>query len=435
MPRVIGYVRGASAQVTTEIFDNAVPERAVRLRGRRRGRAAAGRHHRAARHPVRGPAQASSTGPTGSSAPPTRSTTRARKRRVGAAFELYQYAQGIAAERRTEPKDDIITKLITAVDGDDDKLDDHEFDLFILTLAVAGSETTRNAMSHGLLALMNNPEQMQALRDAGPQVSEAAVDEILRWATPVSNFRRTATRDIELHGVQIPKGDSVVLSYASANYDETVFADPHQFDITRSPNPHVSFGGGGVHFCLGSHLARLEIRLHVRGAARAHRRHRARTVTSSGCGPVSSTASSTCRCVRRPRSRSRRRPVWRFERFHSADPACSSSPKRLRISSSSRRISSRARLAPRQKWVPLPNPRCGLGLRRMSKRAAPSNAASSRFAEPSQTRTLSPAIMACPARVVSVVAVRRLDGEGLVQRTISSTAVGKSERSARSASS
>jgi cholest-4-en-3-one 26-monooxygenase len=181
--------------------------------------------------------------------------------RAGAAIELYQYAQELAAQRRTQPQDDIITRLITAVDGDDDKLDDHEFDLFVLTLAVAGSETTRNAMSHGLLALMNNPQQMQALRDAGPQVSEAAVDEILRWATPVSNFRRTATRDVELHGVHIPKGDSVVLSYASANYDETVFAEPHQFDVARSLNPHVSFGGGGPHFCLGSHLAKLEIRL------------------------------------------------------------------------------------------------------------------------------------------------------------------------------
>ncbi len=181
--------------------------------------------------------------------------------RVGAAFELYQYAQELAVQRRAEPREDIITKLISAVDGDDDKLDDHEFDLFVLTLAVAGSETTRNAMSHGLLALMNNPDQLQLLRESGPEVSEAAVDEILRWATPVSNFRRTATRDVELHGVHIPKGDPVVLSYASANYDETVFTEPHRFDITRSPNPHVAFGGGGVHFCLGSHLARLEIKL------------------------------------------------------------------------------------------------------------------------------------------------------------------------------
>jgi cholest-4-en-3-one 26-monooxygenase len=186
---------------------------------------------------------------------------RGQEARVGAAFELYQYAQDLATERRAQPQDDIITKLISAVDGEDDRLGDHEFDLFILTLAVAGSETTRNAMSHGLLALMNNPEQMQRLREAGPEVSDVAVDEILRWATPVSNFRRTATRDIELHGVHIPKGDPVVLSYASANYDETVFADPHHFDITRSPNPHVSFGGGGPHFCLGSHLARLEIKL------------------------------------------------------------------------------------------------------------------------------------------------------------------------------
>jgi cholest-4-en-3-one 26-monooxygenase len=186
---------------------------------------------------------------------------RGQQARVGAAFELYQYAQELAAERRQEPKDDIVTKLITAVDGDDDKLDDHEFDLFILTLAVAGSETTRNAMSHGLLALMNNPEQLQRLREGGPDVMNTAVEEILRWATPVSNFRRTATRDVELHGVRIPEGEAVVLSYASANYDETVFPDPHRFDITRSPNPHVAFGGGGPHFCLGAHLARLEIRL------------------------------------------------------------------------------------------------------------------------------------------------------------------------------
>jgi cholest-4-en-3-one 26-monooxygenase len=186
---------------------------------------------------------------------------RGQEARSGAAIELYQYAQELAAERRTQPKDDIITKLITAVDGDDDKLDDHEFDLFVLTLAVAGSETTRNAMSHGLLALMNNPEQMARLRESGPEVSDATVEEILRWATPVSNFRRTATRDVELHGVHIPKGDAVVLSYASANYDETVFEDPHRLDIGRTPNPHVSFGGGGPHFCLGSHLAKLEIKL------------------------------------------------------------------------------------------------------------------------------------------------------------------------------
>ena len=181
--------------------------------------------------------------------------------RMGAAIELYQYAQGIAAQRRVEPKDDIVTKLITAVDGDDDKLADHEFELFILALSVAGSETTRNAVSHGLLALMNHPDQMQRLREGGPAVMDTAVEEILRWASPVSYFRRTATRDVELHGVRIPEGDSVLLMYASANYDETVFEDPYRFDVTRSPNPHIAFGGGGPHFCLGSHLARLEIRL------------------------------------------------------------------------------------------------------------------------------------------------------------------------------
>ncbi len=183
------------------------------------------------------------------------------ERRMSAAIELYQYAQEIAAQRRIEPRDDIVTKLINVVDGDDDKLADHEFELFILALAVAGSETTRNAMSHGLLALMQNPDQMKLLREGGPEIMDTAVEEILRWASPVSYFRRTATRDVELHEVTIPAGDSVVLMYASANYDETVFKDPHRFDITRTPNPHIAFGGGGPHFCLGSHLARLEIKL------------------------------------------------------------------------------------------------------------------------------------------------------------------------------
>jgi cholest-4-en-3-one 26-monooxygenase len=171
---------------------------------------------------------------------------------------LYMYANQLAAERRIEPKDDIITTLLTA-EGND-QLSDHEFDLFILILAVAGNETTRNAISHGLAAFIDHPDQWKRLQN-DRSLLESAVEEILRWATPVVNFRRTATCDIELHGVTIPEGDAVYLSYSSANRDEDVFADPYRFDIGRTPNPHLAFGGGGPHFCLGAQLARLEMRI------------------------------------------------------------------------------------------------------------------------------------------------------------------------------
>lgn len=133
--------------------------------------------------------------------------------------------------------------------------------MFILALAVAGNETTRTAISHGMLALMEHPDQMARLRANPEELLPTAADEIIRWATPVVYFKRTATRDVELHGTLIRENDPVVLFYMAANYDETVFADPHVFDVSRSPNPHVAFGGGGPHYCLGAHLAKLEIRV------------------------------------------------------------------------------------------------------------------------------------------------------------------------------
>jgi cholest-4-en-3-one 26-monooxygenase len=177
---------------------------------------------------------------------------------AAAMAELYMYANELAAQRRIEPRDDIITTLLTA-EGDD-ALSEHEFDLFVLLLSVAGNETTRNAISHGVLAFMDHPDQWAALRADGALL-DSAIEEILRWASPVMYFRRTATCDVDLHGVHIAENDPVVMYYISANRDEDVFADPYRFDVMRTPNPHVAFGGGGPHFCLGAQLARLEMRI------------------------------------------------------------------------------------------------------------------------------------------------------------------------------
>jgi cholest-4-en-3-one 26-monooxygenase len=178
---------------------------------------------------------------------------------IEAATEVYTYANRIGADRRQYPRDDIITRLVTEVDGE--ALGDHEFELFVLALSVAGNETTRNAISHGMHALLANPDQMARLRADTPGLIDTAVEEILRVATPVVRFRRTATRDVEVHGVTIRENDPVVLFYTGANFDERAFEDPYRFDIGRDPNPHVAFGGGGPHFCLGAHLAKLEIKL------------------------------------------------------------------------------------------------------------------------------------------------------------------------------
>jgi cytochrome P450 len=175
------------------------------------------------------------------------------------ALEVYRYGHALAAKRRARPGDDIVTKLVEAeIDGE--RLTEQEFDAMFLLLVVAGNETTRQAIAHGMQAFMDFPGELERLR-ADPALMPTAVEEILRWSTPVLHFRRTATRDVELRGTRIGAGDKVVVWYASANFDERVFADPLRFDVGRSPNPHVSFGRGGPHFCLGAHLAKLEVKV------------------------------------------------------------------------------------------------------------------------------------------------------------------------------
>ncbi len=179
-----------------------------------------------------------------------------------AAMEVYLLCDQVAADRRAHPRDDIMTALVQAeIDGE--RLTDAELNLFFITLIVAGNETTRNLINHSLLALVEHREAIQQLRD-DPSQWDTAVEEMLRWGSSIHNFRRTATRDTELRGVPIKEGDKVVLYYASANRDEDVFVDPHRFDIGRTPNDHVTFGGGGVHFCLGASLARAEIKATMR---------------------------------------------------------------------------------------------------------------------------------------------------------------------------
>jgi cytochrome P450 len=180
-------------------------------------------------------------------------------------MELYGYAQGLAADRRANPRDDIVSDLIHAeVEGD--TLTDDEFNAFFLLLAVAGNETTRNAISHSALALAEHPDQRAWLRE-NPDGWDTALDEFLRWSTPVMHFRRTATKDTELGGQKIAEGDRVVIWHISGNRDEAVFDDPYRFDLSRSPNEHlgaaghVAFGGGGPHFCLGANLAKAEMRV------------------------------------------------------------------------------------------------------------------------------------------------------------------------------
>jgi cholest-4-en-3-one 26-monooxygenase len=176
---------------------------------------------------------------------------------MAAAYELLAYAMQMAEDRQEKPQDDIVTKLVNAeIDGD--HLSSDEFGFFVLLLAVAGNETTRNAISHGMLAFLQHPEQWELFKAERPR---SAVEEIIRWATPVNVFQRTALHDTTLSGQQIKAGQRVAIFYGSANYDEEVFADPHKFDITRTPNPHLGFGGSGAHFCLGANLARLEIEL------------------------------------------------------------------------------------------------------------------------------------------------------------------------------
>ncbi|WP_193611476.1 cytochrome P450 [Nocardioides lijunqiniae] len=174
-----------------------------------------------------------------------------------AAAEILGYAMMLAADRKENPRDDLITKLINAHKGERG-LNDDEFGYFVILLAVAGNETTRNAISHGMNAFLDNPEQWETWKRDRPATM---VDEVVRWATPVNVFQRTALDDVEVNGVTIRKGQRAALFYASANFDETVFEDPFRFDITRENNVQVAFGGHGAHYCLGANLARQEIRV------------------------------------------------------------------------------------------------------------------------------------------------------------------------------
>jgi cholest-4-en-3-one 26-monooxygenase len=176
-----------------------------------------------------------------------------------AATEMFLYANDLAAKKRAEPGNDIISVLLAAeVEGE--RLTDVEFDLFFELLAVAGNETTRNLISHGMLALLENPGERDKLL-ADPSLLPGAVDEMLRYASPVMYMRRTARDDFEVRGQTIKQGDKVALWYIAANHDPEVFEDPHRFDVTRDAKDHEAFGGGGPHFCLGTHLAKLEIRV------------------------------------------------------------------------------------------------------------------------------------------------------------------------------
>ncbi|WP_063064082.1 cytochrome P450 [Nocardia violaceofusca] len=174
-----------------------------------------------------------------------------------ASAEILGYAWNMAEARRTEPAGDIVSQLVSA-DIDGEALGSDEFGFFVILLAVAGNETTRNAITHGMKAFVDHPEQWELYRQQRPRT---AVDEIVRWATPVTAFQRTATEDVELGGQLIKAGERVGLFYSSANFDEAAFDKPFDFDVLRDPNPHLAFGGTGAHFCVGANLARLEIDL------------------------------------------------------------------------------------------------------------------------------------------------------------------------------
>jgi cholest-4-en-3-one 26-monooxygenase len=178
---------------------------------------------------------------------------------VYAAAELHAYAGELAARHRERPSDSIVSRLLQPNEYGESLTVD-EFDTFFLLLTVAGTETTRNAAAGGMLAFFEHPLQWQRLRE-DPDLIPPMAEEIVRWVSPVNLFRRTAARDTELGGRKIAEGDKVVVFYASANRDEDVFAAPGRFDIGRDPNPHVGYGGGGPHFCLGRHLAALQLRV------------------------------------------------------------------------------------------------------------------------------------------------------------------------------
>jgi cholest-4-en-3-one 26-monooxygenase len=174
-----------------------------------------------------------------------------------ASFEMLSYFMEMAEDRKATPRDDIVAKLVNAnIDGEE--LTSDEFGFFTILLSVAGNETTRNAISHGMIAFMEHPEQWEIYKKLRP---ETAADEIVRWSTPVVSFQRTALEDVELGGQLIKAGQRVGMYYAAANFDPDVFDDPYKFDVLRDPNPHLGFGGTGAHYCIGANLARVEMNL------------------------------------------------------------------------------------------------------------------------------------------------------------------------------
>jgi cytochrome P450 len=179
--------------------------------------------------------------------------------RSPAGIELFEYAQRLADARRADPKDDVVTAMLSpTMDGE--PLTDLEFKNFFALMVAAGNDTTRYSLAGGILALLDHPDQLERLRDQ-PDLLPSAVEELLRWTSVTMHFRRTATRDVEVHGRTIREGDKVVLWWLSGDYDERRFVDPFTLDITRQPNEHLAFGRGGPHRCIGEWLARLEIRV------------------------------------------------------------------------------------------------------------------------------------------------------------------------------
>jgi len=174
-------------------------------------------------------------------------------------LEIFEYGRKLAAERKGGDGEDLVSKLVNRIPEDGIPLSPEHFDNYFLMLVVAGNETTRQAISHSMKALMDNPDQMQWLLD-NPDKYQTAVEELIRWASPVYHFRRTATRDVELHGKKIKAGDKVVMWFASGNRDETKFDDPWTLKLDRHPNDHVTFGKG-PHTCMGANLARFEMRI------------------------------------------------------------------------------------------------------------------------------------------------------------------------------
>ena len=171
-----------------------------------------------------------------------------------AALEFFEYGRALAAARRKAPADDIVTQLAL------EPLTQQEFDVYFVLLATAGNETSRHTITHGLLGLLEHPQELARLRD-DPALGKSAAEEMLRWATPVHHFRRTAAVDTELAGTEIKAGDKVTTWFVSGNRDESVFEDPDRFDVGRTPNPHMAFGPGGIHHCMGAHLAKMEVRI------------------------------------------------------------------------------------------------------------------------------------------------------------------------------